>query len=242
MKRFLQKFTLIELLVVIAIIAILAAMLLPVLGQARESARKTSCISNLKQCGSLVAMYAQDNKGQPPMEYAFYANKEYTWPCQLLGLKNELKQTTQIMHFYCPSTIAYLKSVTKAFDTTEDWNWIYWSYGMLPANDGKNMDFSTGRYRKNHVEATPELLMSERVLIADSATANLNGDDKPSYQLRRTNTSQTSGAKLALRHRGTGNALFCDLHVGSISKSEAGARYKFHMIMYNNTPIQLSVD
>src|SRR5579872_3878616 len=53
-------FTLIELLVVIAIIAILAAILFPVFARAREQARKTSCLSNLKQIGTASMMYAQD--------------------------------------------------------------------------------------------------------------------------------------------------------------------------------------
>jgi prepilin-type N-terminal cleavage/methylation domain-containing protein/prepilin-type processing-associated H-X9-DG protein len=61
-----RGFTLIELLVVIAIIAILAAILFPVFAQAREKARQTACLSNTKQIGTALQMYAQDaDEGLP---------------------------------------------------------------------------------------------------------------------------------------------------------------------------------
>ena len=64
MKR--RGFTLIELLVVIAIIAILAAILFPVFAKAREKAKQASCLSNLKQMGSSLLIYEDDNGYFPP--------------------------------------------------------------------------------------------------------------------------------------------------------------------------------
>ncbi len=77
-------FTLIELLVVIAIVAVLAAMLFPVFARARESARKATCQSNLRQIGSAFHLYVQDydqvypDQGDPTL----FMGRKWRWPLQ----------------------------------------------------------------------------------------------------------------------------------------------------------------
>jgi prepilin-type N-terminal cleavage/methylation domain-containing protein/prepilin-type processing-associated H-X9-DG protein len=71
MKKCTSAFTLIELLVVIAIITILASILFPVFGRARENARRSSCQSNLKQIGIAILQYTQDYDDRLPTGQSF---------------------------------------------------------------------------------------------------------------------------------------------------------------------------
>ena len=79
-----RGFTLIELLVVVAIIGILAAILFPVFARARENARRTSCISNVKQIGLALTQYVQDYDSQyPPRQiWDVSAGSPGPYPCK----------------------------------------------------------------------------------------------------------------------------------------------------------------
>lgn len=98
-----KGFTLIELLVVIAIIAILAAILFPVFARAREKARQTSCLSNLKQLGLAFMSYTQDYDERMPLAPDAGALSSHWWHHSLVPyIRNE-----QI--YKCPSdnTLTY---------------------------------------------------------------------------------------------------------------------------------------
>ena len=118
MNKRTSLFTLIELLVVIAIIAILAAMLLPALQQARDRAKSTQCVGNLKQYGTGVMQYVDDQAGIYP-EGPNSNRKWYTQMAMYIARKFTTKSLPEIAKQFdkTHATILHgVKTITKRLD------------------------------------------------------------------------------------------------------------------------------
>lgn len=200
-------FTLIELLVVIAIIAILAAMLLPTLSKARETARTSGCTSNLKQIGTGFVMYANDNRDYLPLYYKGSGTwgKDKTWADLLAPYVNEKYYTVPGQYYYikgvyaCPSPRERGDSGGSAAMTSYCYATVSGYSGGL-ADKGVNLKLISLKFKLTQVG-----------ILGDSAF--LDYDDSPSMKIGIPNNTKQWGAALRNRHAKGLNILYLDGHV-----------------------------
>jgi prepilin-type N-terminal cleavage/methylation domain-containing protein/prepilin-type processing-associated H-X9-DG protein len=226
-----KAFTLIELLVVIAIIAILAAILFPVFGRARENARRSSCQSNLKQIGLGVLQYVQDYDERYPAGGTFYykmmgtINVPQTWD---LTIQPYLKSMQIIT---CPSDSATPMSDLPTVGNVKR-SYAYANYiRSVPGSGGANpATNSPGRIIAAIPAPSLTLLLGERIGSNASGSLVLQPDswsrfstidhmrvtaaegNKNFYDDNSTTTKNVPDGSGG-RHLGTNNILYADGHV-----------------------------
>ncbi len=210
-----RGFTLIELLVVVAIIAILAAMLLPALQHAKESAKSTHCLNNLRQLGEAMMMYVQDNNDYYPaintgQDYWGLGSGEGILSAWALWLKPYFAQWKVI---YCPSPPQKLTEYKpdEGFVGYGSWNvcWNHCGYGYnigFSLNDGWGLCHyyeTTGGVRNGAFRNHSDLLMFGEPQFPTAGWTGAAGScEMQGWQINQWD----------YRHRGGANLVFCDGH------------------------------
>lgn len=217
-----KKFTLIELLVVIAIIAILAAMLLPSLGRARQMALSTQCINNLKQMATANMMYANDYGVFCPIKQT-NANDEgrYIWYYGTAGtaMTGSSYNLTSggFLHTYlgennestmCPVWIGQsdLKNYSEA-DTLGGIGYARVSFSSTISST--DTAISNGRTSPGSVGSASNLLMFGDTAMGTTPTGTGIWVAKGQGMIDKYGTTH-------FRHNGKANIAWCDGHVSSV--------------------------
>lgn len=226
LRSTLRAFTLIELLVVIAIIAILAAILFPVFAQAREQARRTTCLSNTRQIAAAFTMYVQDYDETTPITTASYAALPFT----VVDIWQQLQPYVKSVDlFFCPD---YTRTGCAAAEGSKDmtpggrciaygYNWgpvesfnpnttqggLFGAYVNLP---DQNFNYMQG------IAFASVVSPAETYTLGDSEDEPWNSVTMSFILSAYTNDGGTITTNGALRHGGNFNFAFCDGHAKSV--------------------------
>lgn len=234
-----SAFTLIELLVVIAIIAILAAILFPVFGRARENARRTSCQSNLKQMGLGMLQYVQDyDEIMPAAWYGPGSNASNATDYKWMDAVQPYAKSEQV--FNCPS-----HTTTEPYKFRDGTN--FGSYALNCTYAGATIFPNPGGIDRNppisDYNASGKFPISIASIQAPATTVwvtdiEKNGTNILYWRFLFTNPLPTinttltpkalvghaSSGRIPERHLETTNVLYCDGHVKALKLDALAAR------------------
>lgn len=211
-----KGFTLIELLVVIAIIAILAAILFPVFGRARENARRSSCMSNMKQIGLGLMQYTQDYDEKMPSRF-----NELPGPVFINWVNMLQPYTKSYQVFVCPSN-------TKATVNLDADSSGQSKVSYVPNVDGDGADGPSNGAIGNDRRSGPAIAdfnaTSLTIALVESAPSNNYGyTDFVPTGAHHASFATNNSIFLFAGHLSTMNTLYADGHVKSMRPSALSA-------------------
>ena len=196
-------FTLIELLVVIAIIALLAALLLPALGLAKEAGKRASCSGKMRQIGMQMGFYVDDYAGRYPKAAGYFPE---AWPVMIATLYNHGYHSAnkiRVSVWTCPMYTGYASTEsTWGENTTYGMNLSSFSNQTIAGND--YLSAARIRFPSQH------LLLAETYWQMDPTLGDYRSQPSP----------PGNWCSVAGIHRGLANVLYCDGHVSPESAAK----------------------